>query len=289
MRPPSPAMRRPSSTRGRSSGGPCPRRFQSSPKRANRDDGRSWPPPGAHAVACWSSSSRERPTDFARIREARAQLIGFGATIVAPCPHDAACPIVAPDWCHFAVRLPRSRDHRITKDAVVAVRGREILLCRRGARDDRRTRRRSPASSRHRASTKAASALKLCTPAGIVERTVPRRDRAAFAALRRARWGDAIHGRALSPRNRSRRSLGAPEAAPVAARRRRLPSGNRRSPRSPGFAQPWLRSHRPRSVSPTRQGAITLVRSPRIGEVALDRAAAEEHAEGMERAAPARP
>src|SRR5262249_5805919 len=54
---------------------------------------------------------------FGRIRELRTHLIARGAYAVAPCPHDGACPIVDPDWCHFSQRLPRSRDHRQVKRA----------------------------------------------------------------------------------------------------------------------------------------------------------------------------
>src|SRR5262249_56549735 len=49
---------------------------------------------------------------FSRVRDLRAQLIACGAHVVAPCPHDAACPVVPPDWVHFAQRLAPSPGHR---------------------------------------------------------------------------------------------------------------------------------------------------------------------------------
>ena len=44
-------------------------------------------------------------------------MIGEGGHTVAPCPHDRPCPLPADDWCHFAVRLPRSKLHRHAKSA----------------------------------------------------------------------------------------------------------------------------------------------------------------------------
>ncbi|MFI4965358.1 MAG: small ribosomal subunit Rsm22 family protein, partial [Caulobacterales bacterium] len=59
------------------------------------------------------------PAGYARILAARAALVEAGAYLLAPCPHAAACPLVGEDWCHFSVRLPRSRDHRRAKDGEV--------------------------------------------------------------------------------------------------------------------------------------------------------------------------
>jgi ribosomal protein RSM22 (predicted rRNA methylase) len=56
------------------------------------------------------------PAGYARVREARERMIADGMTVVAPCPHNGTCPIVlGEDWCHFAVRLPRSSLHRRVK------------------------------------------------------------------------------------------------------------------------------------------------------------------------------
>ena len=57
------------------------------------------------------------PAGYARIIELRRQLIALGAHVAAPCPHDGECPLIAPDWCHFTQRLPRSRAHKALKDA----------------------------------------------------------------------------------------------------------------------------------------------------------------------------
>ncbi len=55
------------------------------------------------------------PAGYARVLQARRQLIGAGLTVLAPCPHDAACPMEGSDWCHFAARVSRSSLHRQIK------------------------------------------------------------------------------------------------------------------------------------------------------------------------------
>lgn len=132
------------------------------------------------------------PAGYARLLVARDVLIGAGANILAPCPHHAACPLGAPDWCHFSVRLPRSRDHRLAKGAdapfedekfayLLAARARVVA---------------EPRTARILARPKAAKPgidLKLCTEAGALEpRHVPRRDKPAHARARRLDWGDAL-------------------------------------------------------------------------------------------------
>jgi ribosomal protein RSM22 (predicted rRNA methylase) len=58
------------------------------------------------------------PHHFAQLKNLRHHLINSGWTIQAPCPHQQACPMDdGKDWCHFATRLPRTRDHQFIKEA----------------------------------------------------------------------------------------------------------------------------------------------------------------------------
>ena len=55
------------------------------------------------------------PKGFALIRAIRDELLAAGAHMAAPCPGAMACPMVDPDWCHFAARVERSSLHRRLK------------------------------------------------------------------------------------------------------------------------------------------------------------------------------
>jgi ribosomal protein RSM22 (predicted rRNA methylase) len=57
------------------------------------------------------------PVGYQQIQLARHFLLNSGGRILLPCPHEQACPLVPPDWCHFVQRIERSRDHRILKSA----------------------------------------------------------------------------------------------------------------------------------------------------------------------------
>ncbi|HEX4302117.1 MAG TPA: small ribosomal subunit Rsm22 family protein [Rhizomicrobium sp.] len=131
------------------------------------------------------------PAGFERIRAARAHLIAQGANVLAPCTHVNACPIVAPDWCHFSQRLPRSRDHMQAKSASVPYEDERYAWIAVS-----RTRRSAFAGAARILAppkgSKPGIELKLCTPAGIENRFVARRDKPTFAALRRADWADIV-------------------------------------------------------------------------------------------------
>jgi ribosomal protein RSM22 (predicted rRNA methylase) len=126
---------------------------------------------------------------YARIVDLRAQLIASGAHVAAPCPHDLTCPLLAPDWCHFAQRLPRLRAHIQIKGAELPFEDEKfsyVVLTREPA-SQRLSRVLAPPDA-----GKVEVSAKLCTAGGVDVAKVPRRDKAAYATARRWRWGDAV-------------------------------------------------------------------------------------------------
>lgn len=130
------------------------------------------------------------PAGWARILLARERLIGAGAAIVAPCPHLAPCPLAAPDWCHFARRVARSRIHRLAKEADVPWEDEKFIYLAASRLPPSRRVSRVLAPPR---SSSGKVELKLCQADGRLSRQIfSKRDGAAFKAARRADWGDAL-------------------------------------------------------------------------------------------------
>ena len=130
------------------------------------------------------------PAGWARIIAARATLIEAGAHLLAPCPHAYVCPLTPPDWCHFAVRVARSRLHRLAKEADLSWEDEKfsyLAVSRRPA---------TAATARVIGRPRKASGrvtLKLCRPDGSAgEQLFSRRDGQAFKRAWRSDWGAAV-------------------------------------------------------------------------------------------------
>lgn len=129
------------------------------------------------------------PAGYRRILDARAAVIEAGGFTVAPCPHDLPCPLPADDWCHFAVRLPRSKLHRRAKAVELgyedekfayAVLSREPVT-QAAARIIRQPQLRS-----------GHVLLATCEADGIHRRTVSRKEGDRFREAKKAQWGDSL-------------------------------------------------------------------------------------------------
>jgi len=129
------------------------------------------------------------PAGHRRVLEAREVLIGRGLRVVAPCPHDLACPMDVPgDWCHFAARLPRSPRHRQAKGGTLGWEDEKFsyVVATRAAAEPEPGR-----IVRHPYLRKGLVELTVCArPPGISRENVSKRQGPAYRAARDAGWGD---------------------------------------------------------------------------------------------------
>ena len=127
------------------------------------------------------------PAGFGRLRRVRDRLLRAGAVPVAPCPHALACPMTGADWCHFSVRLARSRAHMHAKQAQVPFEDEPfayLALARQGT---------PTGAARILAPPRTAKpgiTFKLCTEKGLEQRHVARRDAPLYKKARKRQWGD---------------------------------------------------------------------------------------------------
>jgi ribosomal protein RSM22 (predicted rRNA methylase) len=129
------------------------------------------------------------PQGFARIRAARQALLAQGAVPVAPCPQSSACPIVGEDWCHFSVRLARSRSHMHAKGARVPFEDEKFsyLVMARGGAESGGGRILAP--PRH---AKPGCSFRLCQDGRIGELLIARRQGALYKQAKKLDWGDLM-------------------------------------------------------------------------------------------------
>lgn len=131
------------------------------------------------------------PVGFQRVLHARQALLETQAMIAAPCPGEVRCPMTGGDWCHFTVRLPRTRDHMRAKNANVPFEDEKFSYVA-AARDGVMLTVPAPRIIAPVVSTKAGSRFRLCTENGISDVDIPRRNAAEYRRRRRKNWGDVF-------------------------------------------------------------------------------------------------
>lgn len=131
-----------------------------------------------------------RPRDYARLMEVRAQLLEMGATIVAPCPHARPCPLPENDWCHFSVRLPRSRDHMRLKSASVPFEDEKFSYLIVARPELAAAAAAAARVIKPPGETKFSVTLQLCAADGLRDTAILKRDGASFKAAKKLEWGD---------------------------------------------------------------------------------------------------
>jgi ribosomal protein RSM22 (predicted rRNA methylase) len=131
------------------------------------------------------------PRGFARMLRCREVLSAANARLAAPCPGNYPCPIVDDDWCHFAVRLPRSRDHMRAKGATLPFEDEKFSYVA-AARETVSLGPSAPRILAQPHTGKAGIRLKLCADGKITETGVPRRDKPEYKRVGKKKWGDTV-------------------------------------------------------------------------------------------------
>ncbi|GAB3914366.1 rRNA methyltransferase [Microlunatus endophyticus] len=129
-------------------------------------------------------------TGYRRILDARDQIIAADWQIVAPCPHQADCPLAGQerDWCHFSARLNRSSIHRRAKSAELGFEDEKFSYLVAAPTPVRRPQGRV---LRHPSFPKGRVEFSCCQASGAAERvTIAKRDADRYRAARKIEWGD---------------------------------------------------------------------------------------------------
>jgi ribosomal protein RSM22 (predicted rRNA methylase) len=130
------------------------------------------------------------PEGFGLIRDVRDRLLSAGAAVIAPCPHEEACPIGGLDWCHFSARVERSSLHRILKGGRLGYEDEKFSYLAVVPERDR------PGTEgrvlRHPALRRKLVELEVCCRDGALHTVRVGRSKATYRSARSLRWGDVV-------------------------------------------------------------------------------------------------
>ncbi len=128
------------------------------------------------------------PQGYSNLIAMRTQLISEGFFVLAPCPHQNACPLKSPDWCHFSKRLPREHFHRLIKNVDLAYE--DEKYCYLVASKNHPAPPAWPRIIKKPMKRTGHIYLDLCTETGLRREVVPRSQKEKMRRAKKAHWGD---------------------------------------------------------------------------------------------------
>lgn len=132
------------------------------------------------------------PKAYQQLLTIRSQLIDLGGYILAPCPHHQACPVDHTNWCHFSLRIPRSKAHIYLKQGNLPFEDEKytylIISREKPVHFNRYSRIIFPPKS-----NKFQLTLPLCTADGEYQlENILIRDKQRYKKYKKAQWGESI-------------------------------------------------------------------------------------------------
>ena len=134
------------------------------------------------------------PRGYENMLKARAFCIEHGGRVFAPCPHSKACPWEkkgekTEQWCHFAVRLSRTSEHRLAKEGSLGHEDEKISYIIVGKHVNLPSISRLVKDLQRR---KGHTLLTLCTDQGIRQEVVTKKNKEFYKKVNKLNWGDKI-------------------------------------------------------------------------------------------------
>lgn len=126
---------------------------------------------------------------FEVISHAREYFLAGGMHIAAPCTHENKCGLDKDDWCHFSVRVARSRIHKLIKEADVPYEDEKfsyIAIVKDDVTSD------GMRILRHPDIRKGNIGLRVCDSQGIRNTIITKKDGELFKKARKSSAGDII-------------------------------------------------------------------------------------------------
>ena len=126
---------------------------------------------------------------YRQIMDEREYLMNNGAKIIAPCGTNIKCSIESDDWCHFTVRVPRSKIHKMIKVADAPYEDEKFSFIAVSKEKEYPLKKRV---LRHPIIRTGYVSIKVCSEAGIEDVTISKKDGELYKIARKAKTGDTI-------------------------------------------------------------------------------------------------
>ncbi len=127
------------------------------------------------------------PYGYSSFLKARQHLIDQGAFLMAPCPHECSCPLVNPDWCHFKIRLHRSKIHQQIKQGTKSFEDESYIFGIFSKQQEQKTINRIIKKPIKKSGH---ILFDLCTRDGLKNEIVSRKDKIRYIKAKKLEWGD---------------------------------------------------------------------------------------------------
>ena len=129
------------------------------------------------------------PENYKSMMKYKKALIEQGATIIAPCPQDTECKLLEDDWCHFTCRVERTKIHKNLKDAESPFEDEKYIYLLASKEEISGTQNRV---LRNPKISKGYVELKICTPNGIKEEKITKKDGEKYKKARKIGAGEEL-------------------------------------------------------------------------------------------------